>query len=66
MRLFADDKSLYIIVESPQTAVVLINTDFDAISIWTADWLVDFHVKKNLLNAHFQKTAPSHCIRRYF
>ena len=43
MRLFADDTSLYIIVESAQIAANLINTDLDTISTLAANWLVNFH-----------------------
>ena len=43
IRLFADDKNLYIIVESAETAANLINTDLDTISTWAANWLVNFH-----------------------
>ena len=46
IRLFADDTSLYIIVESPQIAANFINIDLSTINNWAADWLVDFNTKK--------------------
>ena len=46
LRLFADETSLFIIVESFQAAANRINTDLDTISIRAADWLVNFHERK--------------------
>ena len=41
IRLFADDTSLYIIVENPITSAVCLNSDLSKISIWANNWLVD-------------------------
>ena len=46
VRLFADDTSLYIIVENPNTAAVTLNNDLKHISNWANDWLVDFNPSK--------------------
>ena len=43
IRLFADDTSLYIIVENPITSAVCLNLDLSKISIWANNWLVDFN-----------------------
>ena len=48
IRLFADDTSLYIIVENPQTAALIINSDLGKISTWAINWLVDFHPRKTV------------------
>ena len=48
VRLFADDTSLYIIVETPQTAAITINLDLGTIFQWALDWLVDFNARKTM------------------
>ena len=58
IRLFADDTSLYIIVESPQTAANLINADLSKIDDWAADWLVNFHAKKSFSMIFTRKLHP--------
>ena len=45
-RLFADETSLYIIVDDPVTAVGCLNTDLQRISRWTSLWLVSFNPTK--------------------
>ena len=40
IRLFADDTSLYIIVDDPLSAAGCINIDFQKVSRWAATWLV--------------------------
>ena len=47
IRLFADDTSLYIVVDDPVTATNCINTNFDKISRWAATWLVSFNPAKS-------------------
>ena len=42
--LFADDTSLYIIVEDP--IVALLNADIEKIAEWTLKWLVKFNLLK--------------------
>ena len=46
IRLFADDTSLYIIVEHPDVAARCINIDLDIISDWACKWLVKFSPPK--------------------
>ena len=41
--LFADDTSLYIIVETPTTAAMILNGDLHNISDWADFWLVNFN-----------------------
>lgn len=46
IRLFADDTSLYIIVEDPLTAAIQLNNDLDIISKWGKTWIVNFNPEK--------------------
>ena len=46
IRLFADDTSLYIIVENPNTAALTLNSDLGTIHHWADNWLVDFNPTK--------------------
>ena len=46
IRLFADDTSLFIIVENPNVAAVIINSDLLKISRWANIWLVKFNPKQ--------------------
>ena len=46
IRLFADDTSLYIIVDNPVTAANCLNIDLERISKWAATWLVAFNPTK--------------------
>ena len=46
IRLFADDTSIYIIIDDPQTAAFILNSDLDTINVWANDWLVDFNPTK--------------------
>ena len=55
IRLFADDSSLYIIVETPAAAAVCLNTDLSKISRWFALWLVRFNPVKNESMLLFRK-----------
>ena len=47
-RMFADGTSLYIIVENPNTAAVILNHNLNFITTWAVDWLVDFNAAKTL------------------
>ena len=47
IRLFADDTSLYIIVDNPDVAAEVLNTDLNKISKWVKSWLVKFNSNKN-------------------
>ena len=46
IRLFADDTSIFIIVDNPLTAATNLNTDLEKISRWAATWLVSFNPTK--------------------
>ena len=46
IRLFAQDTSLYIVVENPQSAAHSPNIDFKTINKWANSWLTDFNPTK--------------------
>ena len=46
IRLFADDTSLYLIVEDPAMAADLMNSDLEKIHKWSENWLVKFNPNK--------------------
>ena len=46
IRLFADDTSLYMVVDNPDTAAELLNLDINKIMTWAKKWLVTFNPVK--------------------
>ena len=50
IRLFADDTSLYIVVDNPLVAAETLNADLEKISRWaaTCTWLVTFNPNKSV------------------
>ena len=46
IRLFADDTSLYIIVDFPDSAAQILNVDLERIYKWAVQWLVRFNPNK--------------------
>ena len=48
INLFADDTSLYIIVDLSDKAAIILNTDLKIISGWENSWLVAFNASKTL------------------
>ena len=46
IRLFADDTSLYIVVDNPVEAANCLNNDLNKITQWAARWLVSFNPTK--------------------
>ena len=44
--LFADDTTIYIIIDNPQTAAFILNTDLETINRWSHYRLVDFNPTK--------------------
>ncbi len=46
IRLFADDTSLYLVVEDPVTAATVMNNDLEKIDAWSKRWLVKFSAQK--------------------
>ena len=62
IRLFADNTSLYIIVDSPEEASQTINQDLVRISAWAEKWLVSFNPNKTeyiLLSRKLNKPVHS-------
>ena len=47
IRLFADDTSLYIIVDDAIQAAETLNSDLEKISRWAQQWLVTFNPAKS-------------------
>ena len=47
IRIFADDTSLYIVVENPLTASQMLNSDMSVIHLWAKKWLVKFNPAKS-------------------
>ena len=47
IRLFADDTSLYIVVEDPVNAANQLNKDLQKIHLWAKTWLVTFNAAKS-------------------
>ena len=43
IRLFADDTSLYIVVDNPLDSTIKLNTDLSRIDMWASMWLVTFN-----------------------
>ena len=56
IRLFADDTSLFIIVDDPVTAAGCINADLGKISAWASTWLVTFNPSKSFVTFNPSKT----------
>ena len=52
IRLFADDTSLYIVVDSPDGAIYHLNVDLNSISTWADAWLVALNIG-NIINDIF-------------
>jgi hypothetical protein len=40
IKLFADDTSLYLIIDNPKTTTDILNRDLDKIHTWSTNWLV--------------------------
>ena len=47
IRLFADDTSLYVIVDDPASASDLVDSDLQTIHNWAQNWLVTFNPQKS-------------------
>ena len=58
IRLFADDTSLYTVVECPNTAARLLNGDLETIFKKANDWLVTFNANKTLSMIISRKIYP--------
>ena len=61
IRLFADDPSLYIIVEHPDTAALCLNNDLQTIPVWAHKWMVTFNpLKTEFLTISRKLNKPYH------
>ena len=60
VKLFADDTSLYLIVEDPVMAANLMDTDLDKIHHWANKWLVKFNPHKTEELIISRKTVTVH------
>ena len=58
IRLFADDTSLYLIVEDPETAADLMNSNLEKIHQWAQSWLVNFNPNKTEQMIISRKAVP--------
>ena len=56
IRLFADDTTLYIIVDNPLHAANQLNSDLSKIHQWATKWLVTFNPSKSESIIFFKKT----------
>ena len=56
--LFADDASLYIFVEIPNTAALALNSDLGTIHHWANNWLIDFNPTKTTSLLISRKRIP--------
>ena len=46
IKLFADDTSLYIVVDTPDSAATCLNADLNLLHTWAEKWLVTFNPNK--------------------
>ncbi len=65
IRLFADDTSLYLIVEEPEGAVNVLNHDLYKLDTWSKKWLVKFSTPKTRVSSSQENisqwpTPPCH------
>ena len=58
IRLFADDTSLFVVIENEES-VKLLNEDFITIANWADDWLVILHPNKTNTFLVSRKREPS-------
>ena len=59
IRLFADDTSLYIVVDSPLSSAAILNTDLNTIANLADAWLVSFLAGKTFAMIISRKTKPA-------
>ena len=58
IRLFADDTTIFIIIDNPQTVAFILNTDLETINGWSQDWLVDCNPTKTSTLLIFRRQHP--------
>ena len=67
INLFADDTSLYVIVDDPVTSTRALQSDIDKISNWALTWLVKFNpLKSESLVLSKKCNKPSHPTLKMF
>ena len=59
MRLFADDTSLYLIVEDPNETATILDNDLETIHKWADTWLVKFNPFKSVSFLLSRKNTPN-------
>ena len=57
VRLFADDTSLFIVVETLLAAAISLHADLFGLTRWAATWLVTFNATTKRISSDF---TPSH------
>jgi hypothetical protein len=55
IKLFADDTSLYVTVDTPQNAADITNRDLGKIHQWSVNWLVIFNPQKTNTESAYPK-----------
>lgn len=60
IKLFADDTSLYLIINNPQTTADILNRGLDKIHTWSTNWLVSFNPQKTETMTISQKINKPH------
>jgi hypothetical protein len=61
IKLFVDDSSLYVAIESPNIAANILNNDLQKIHNWSDRWLVKFNPQKTATMLISRKTVkPLH------
>ena len=46
IKLFADDTTIYVTIENPQTGAEILNRNLEKISNWSKQWIVNFNPQK--------------------
>ena len=58
VKLFADDKLMYITVDNPELTTVELNRNMDKLNQWAQQWLVNFNATKTKTkNISFKKES---------
>jgi hypothetical protein len=62
IKLFADDTSLYLIVDDPQETAQTLNDDLVKLHAWSTKWLVNFNPQKTETLTISQLLITTRCI----
>ena len=60
IKIFADDTSLYIVVEDEYASAELLNSDIGKIHQWSEQWLVNFNAQKTETMTISKKVIKPH------